>query len=94
LRKGWPPRWLDALAAVAGIVPSVPTVSPVQPTASAIFSSASCGFQASSGDVGKISINYRRGDDPGATPALLARPEQGFRPEHLFMDAGDLPKPF
>jgi hypothetical protein len=51
-------------------------------------------FQPSSGNVDNISINCRRRDDPGFTQALLARPEQAFRPEHLFMDAGDLPKPF
>jgi hypothetical protein len=74
-------------------VSSVPTISPVQPTASTIFSSASGSFQASSGDVGTISINHRRSDDPGCTPALLARPERASRPEHLFMDAGDLRMP-
>jgi hypothetical protein len=51
-------------------------------------------FQPSSRTVDKISIDYRRGDDPGFTQALSARPEQAFRPEHRFMDAGDLSKPF
>jgi hypothetical protein len=39
---------------------------------------------------GKIFINYRRGDDPGAVQALFARLEQSFRPECLFMDVDNI----
>lgn len=39
---------------------------------------------------GNIFINYRRGDDPGFTQALLSRLEQVFRPEQLFIDVDDI----
>jgi formylglycine-generating enzyme required for sulfatase activity len=39
----------------------------------------------------KIFINYRRGDDPGFTQALLARLEQAFSSEQLFMDVDSIP---
>jgi hypothetical protein len=38
---------------------------------------------------GKIFINYRRGDDPGATGRLFDRLVQVFQPEQLFMDVED-----
>ena len=37
---------------------------------------------------GKIFINYRRGDEPGFTQALLGRLEQTFSRDQLFIDAG------
>ena len=40
---------------------------------------------------GKIFISYRRGDDPGFTQALLARLEQVFPREQLFMDVDSIP---
>src|SRR6201999_1836740 len=35
---------------------------------------------------GKIFINYRRGDDPGFTQALLGHLERSFSPDQLFID--------
>jgi hypothetical protein len=39
---------------------------------------------------GRIFINYRRGDDPGFTQALLGRLEQTFAEDQLFMDVEDI----
>jgi hypothetical protein len=43
------------------------------------------------GMTGKIFINYRRGDEPGFTHALLGRLEQAFPSEHLFIDVDNIP---
>jgi hypothetical protein len=40
---------------------------------------------------GKIFINYRRGDEPGFTQALLGRLEQAFPAERLFIDVDNIP---
>jgi hypothetical protein len=40
---------------------------------------------------GKIFINYRRGDEPGFTQALLGRLEQAFPSERLFIDVDSIP---
>jgi TIR domain len=40
---------------------------------------------------GKIFINYRRGDEPGFTQALLGRLEQSFPAERLFIDVDNIP---
>jgi hypothetical protein len=40
---------------------------------------------------GKIFINYRRGDDPGFTQALLGRLEQAFPADRLFIDVDNIP---
>src|SRR5580704_14457074 len=40
---------------------------------------------------GKIFINYRRGDEPGFTHALLGRLEQAFPAERLFIDVDNIP---
>ena len=40
---------------------------------------------------GKIFINYRRGDDSAFTQALLARLEQAFPPDQIFMDVDSIP---
>ncbi|MGA8764908.1 MAG: toll/interleukin-1 receptor domain-containing protein [Candidatus Sulfotelmatobacter sp.] len=40
---------------------------------------------------GKIFINYRRGDQPGFTQALLGRLEQAFPAEQLFIDVDNIP---
>jgi hypothetical protein len=40
---------------------------------------------------GKIFINYRRGDEPAFTQALLARLEQTFPPDQIFMDVDSIP---
>jgi hypothetical protein len=40
---------------------------------------------------GKIFINYRRGDEPGFTHALLGRLEQTFPAERLFIDVDNIP---
>ena len=40
---------------------------------------------------GKIFINYRRGDEPGFTHALLCRLEQAFPAERLFIDVDNIP---
>ena len=40
---------------------------------------------------GKIFINYRRGDEPGFTQALLGRLEQAFPADHLFIDVDNIP---
>jgi len=39
----------------------------------------------------KIFINYRRGDEPGFTHALLGRLEQAFPAERLFIDVDNIP---
>jgi len=39
----------------------------------------------------KIFINYRRGDEPGFTQALLGRLEQAFPAERLFIDVDNIP---
>ena len=41
--------------------------------------------------VGKIFINYRRGDDPGFAGRLFDRLEDAFKPEQLFMDVDSIP---
>lgn len=43
------------------------------------------------GMTGKIFINYRRGDEPGFTQALLGRLEQAFPAERLFIDVDNIP---
>ena len=40
---------------------------------------------------GKIFINYRRGDEPGFTHALLGRLEQAFPADRLFIDVDNIP---
>jgi hypothetical protein len=40
---------------------------------------------------GKIFINYRRGDEPGFTQALLGRLELAFPAERLFIDVDNIP---
>jgi hypothetical protein len=45
----------------------------------------------SEGMSGKIFINYRRGDEPGFTQALLGRLEQAFPAERLFIDVDNIP---
>lgn len=40
---------------------------------------------------GNIFINYRRGDEPGFTQALLGRLEQSFPPERHFIDVDNIP---
>ena len=40
---------------------------------------------------GKIFINYRRGDEPGFTHALLGRTQQAFPAERLFIDVDNIP---
>jgi hypothetical protein len=40
---------------------------------------------------GKIFINYRRGDEPGFTHALLGRLEHAFPAERLFIDVDNIP---
>jgi len=40
---------------------------------------------------GKIFINYRRGDEPGFTQALLGRLEHTFPAEQLFIDVDNIP---
>jgi hypothetical protein len=40
---------------------------------------------------GKIFINYRRGDEPGFTQALLSRLEEAFPAEGLFIDVDNIP---
>jgi len=40
---------------------------------------------------GRIFINYRRGDEPGFTHALLGRLEQTFPAERLFIDVDNIP---
>jgi len=40
---------------------------------------------------GKIFINYRRGDEPGFTQALLGRLEQAFPADRLFIDVDNIP---
>ena len=40
---------------------------------------------------GKIFINYRRGDEPGFTQALLGRLEQAFPADRLFIDVDSIP---
>jgi hypothetical protein len=40
--------------------------------------------------VGKIFINYRRGDDPGNTGRLFDRLQEVFAPERLFMDVENI----
>lgn len=40
---------------------------------------------------GKIFINYRRGDEPGFTQALLGRLEQAFPTDRLFIDVDSIP---
>ena len=40
---------------------------------------------------GKIFINYRRGDEPGFTQALLGRLEQAFPADQLFIDVDNIP---
>jgi hypothetical protein len=40
---------------------------------------------------GKIFINYRRGDEPGFTQALLGRLEQSFPADRLFIDVDNIP---
>jgi hypothetical protein len=40
---------------------------------------------------GKIFINYRRGDEPGFTQALLSRLEAAFPSERLFIDIDNIP---
>src|SRR5580658_3646047 len=40
---------------------------------------------------GKVFINYRRGDEPGFTQALLGRLEQAFPSERLFIDVDNIP---
>jgi len=40
---------------------------------------------------GKIFINYRRGDEPGFTQALLGRLEQAFSADRLFIDVDNIP---
>jgi hypothetical protein len=40
---------------------------------------------------GKIFINYRRGDEPGFTHALLGRLEQAFPTGQLFIDVDNIP---
>jgi hypothetical protein len=40
---------------------------------------------------GKIFINYRHGDEPGFTQALLGRLEQAFPAERLFIDVDNIP---
>lgn len=40
---------------------------------------------------GKIFINYRRGDEPGFTQALLGRLEHSFPAEQLFIDVDNIP---
>jgi hypothetical protein len=39
---------------------------------------------------GRIFINYRRGDDPGFTQALLSRLERTFAPEQIFIDIDNI----
>jgi hypothetical protein len=39
---------------------------------------------------GKIFINYRRGDEPGFTQALLSRLEAAFPSERLFIDIDNI----
>src|SRR5271166_1710498 len=39
----------------------------------------------------KIFINYRRGDEPGFTQALLGRLERAFPAERLFIDVDNIP---
>jgi hypothetical protein len=39
----------------------------------------------------KIFISYRRGDDPGFTQALLARLENEFSADQLFIDVDNIP---
>ena len=39
---------------------------------------------------GQIFINYRRGDEPGFTQALLGRLEQTFPPERIFIDVDNI----
>lgn len=40
---------------------------------------------------GQIFINYRRGDEPGFTQALLGRLEQAFPADRLFIDVDNIP---
>jgi hypothetical protein len=40
--------------------------------------------------LGKIFINYRRGDEPGFAGRLFDRLEQAFKPEQLFMDVDSI----
>jgi len=40
---------------------------------------------------GRIFINYRRGDEPGFTQALLGRLEQSFPADRLFIDVDNIP---
>jgi hypothetical protein len=39
---------------------------------------------------GRIFINYRRGDDPGFTQALLSRLERTFTPDQIFIDIDNI----
>jgi len=39
---------------------------------------------------GHIFINYRRGDEPGFTQALLGRLEQAFPPDRIFIDVDNI----
>jgi hypothetical protein len=39
---------------------------------------------------GQIFINYRRGDEPGFTQALLGRLEQAFPPDQIFIDVDNI----
>jgi hypothetical protein len=39
---------------------------------------------------GQIFINYRRGDEPGFTQALLGRLEQVFPPDRIFIDVDNI----
>jgi hypothetical protein len=39
---------------------------------------------------GKIFINYRRGDDPGATGRLFDRMQEAFEPQQLFLDVDNI----
>ena len=39
---------------------------------------------------GQIFINYRRGDEPGFTQALLGRLEQAFPPDRIFIDVDNI----
>ena len=41
--------------------------------------------------IGKIFINYRRGDDPGNTERLFDRLEQAFPRDQLFIDVDSIP---
>lgn len=40
--------------------------------------------------VGKIFLNYRRGDDPGNTGRLFDRLQDEFEPDQLFLDVDNI----